>query len=429
MLLSVYRTLTRHAGGPLKGLLKRRLAKGKEDATRWPEKTGVPGRPRPPGPLVWLHAASVGEAQSALVLIEKICTNYPHLHILVTSGTLTSAEMLEKRLPENAFHQFAPMDHPEWVKKFLDYWQPGLALWLESELWPNILAALKERNIPAILLNARLSPKSFKNWKRFSKSAEEVLSAFSLILCQTHEDAVSYRLLNAPNVSISGNLKYNAAPLPYDEANFQKLQKTLQGRPVWLYASTHACEEDLAARLHKRLKKEIPDLLTIIAPRHPERGTELEQSLQKHHLRICRRTSNHHLPEQNTDLYLADTLGELGLFYRLSPIAVIGRSFSDDGGGGHNPIEAAQLDCAVLHGPHVQNLQKIYDDMAEMEASIALNNEEHFYNSLKLLLTDALYLQNVQEKSRRFCEKQANTLEDVWKLLTPYIQELRQEAA
>ena len=305
MLLPVYRTLTGHAAGALKLLLKRRLSKGKEHATRWQEKTGIPGKERPEGSLVWLHAASVGEAQSALILIERMRAEFPHIHILVTSGTVTSAEMLEKRLPEGAFHQFVPIDQPDWVNKFLDYWQPKLALWLESELWPNILTEIKKRGIPAILLNGRLSPKSLKNWKRFKSSAEEVLSAFSLILCQTHEDAVSFRLLNAKNATVSGNLKYNADPLPYDEKKLEELQTIIKDRPLWLYASTHASEEELATQLHAKLKKDVPNLLTVIVPRHPERGQELEEQLNKHRLNIVRRTSEYKLPEERTDIYLA----------------------------------------------------------------------------------------------------------------------------
>ncbi|MCB9964412.1 MAG: 3-deoxy-D-manno-octulosonic acid transferase [Rhodospirillales bacterium] len=430
MFLTLYRGLTSCAAVPLTALLKRRLRKGKEDPLRWREKTGTASAPRPQGPLIWLHAASVGEAQSALILIEKILWHDPDLHVLITSGTVTSARLLSERLPSRALHQFAPLDHPAWVRTFLEHWQPDLALWLESELWPNMLGALSSRKIPVLLLNARLSEASFHSWQRLGGMPRQILQAFSLILCQTETDAVFYRQLGAERVEVSGNIKYSAAPLPYDPQKLAALQKSVGARPLWVYASTHAPEEELAARLHQRLKAEIPDLLTVIVPRHPERGDTLAAQLQNHpDLSLCRRTGQHHLPPEGTDLYLCDTMGELGLFYRLAPLAAIGRSFSADGGGGHNPIEAAQLGCAVLHGPHVQNLQEIYDDMAAAGACLPLRDEEEFYQTLRTLLTSPQYLAAAQRRAEAFVAGQQDILNGIWTALLPYLSVLHHKQA
>ena len=429
MLLPIYHTLTKSAALPLTYLLKERLKKGKEDPNRWEEKKGIIQKKRPVGPLIWLHAASVGEAQSALILIEKITTSYNKMNILVTSGTLSSAQMLEKRLPQNAFHQFAPLDHPKWIDTFLTHWKPDLAIWLESEIWPNTLMAVKKKRIPAILVNARLSPSSLKNWKRFPNSAEKILSAFSLILCQTEADKKAYASLGAKNISVSGNIKYSAAPLPYKEQDYEQLKNILKDRPVWVYASTHEPEEMIAATLHQKLKADIPDLLTVIIPRHPDRGEKIYQSLQKTDLNIIRRSNDFSNPKADTDIYLADTLGELGLFYRLASIAVIGRSFSNDGGGGHNPIEAAQLGCAVLHGPLIQNLQKIYDDMKAMDACIPLENEEHFYQTLKRLLTHKADLAHIQAQAAAFSQSGKDVFDDVWNALDTYLKPVSAETA
>ncbi len=421
MLLRLYHHITNIADIPLTLLLKQRLAQGKEDPARWQEKKGIPSRQRPDSALIWLHAASVGEAQSALILIEKITAVRPDVHMLVTSGTLTSSQLLSSRLPEQAFHQFLPLDHPQWVRAFLDYWHPDLVLWMESELWPNFLNSLKERNIPALLLNARLSKKSLQNWKKAPAAAHSILSAFSLILCQTAKDEAAYRDLGAKDVQTTGNIKYSAAPLPFIPSKLDALKTAIASRPLWVYASTHEGEEEIALRLHQKLKKVHPDLLTIIIPRHPNRGSKIEQDLRAQDVRIQRRTDAHNLPTSDTDIYIADTLGELGLFYRLTPIAVIGRSLSIDGGGGHNPIEAAQLDCVVLHGPHVQNLADIYHDMHMANACLQIKDENHFYEQLNELLNTPQKRHTYQQNAKQFCDQQTHQLQLLWERLEPYI--------
>ena len=428
-MLLLYKIMT-YLGTPLLWLLLRyRLMRGKEDPKRLKERMGTPSQSSPKGHLVWLHAASVGEAQSALILIEKISLQAPGTRFLVTSGTLTSATLMAKRLPDRAIHQYYPLDNPLWVNRFLDHWQPDLALWMESELWPNMLQAIKTRNIPAVLINARLSDKSFRRWKVFKSIASKLVSTFNLIMAQTGQDATHYQSLGATNIVVTDNIKYSAAPLPINDNDLQTLQSAIQKRPLWLYASTHDGEESLACRLHTQLKEKHPDILTVIVPRHPERRDDIEQQAKIMGLNITMRGEEKKLPANNTDIYISDTLGELGLFYRLSPIAVIGRSFSNDGGGGHNPIEAAQLNCAVLTGPNVQYQKKLFDDMLAFDAVIQIQTEEYFFEILDKLITDNEFCQTYITNAENYAKEKSNNIETVMKYLTPFIPSRKKEAA
>ncbi|PJB71040.1 MAG: 3-deoxy-D-manno-octulosonic acid transferase [Alphaproteobacteria bacterium CG_4_9_14_3_um_filter_47_13] len=420
-MLGLYSSLMGASTFFLRALLNRRCRQGKEDPLRLEERMGVAGRERPEGALVWFHGASVGESQSMLILIDALLEQYPTLNILVTTGTVTSAGLMEKRLPQQAFHQYYPLDHPQWVEKFLAHWQPDLALWMESEIWPNMLRAMQKQKIPAAIVNARLSPQSFKRWKLAAGEIGKLLEAFSVCLTQTEEDAVFFRRLGAQNVIVSDNLKYSSAPLSYDEDDLKKLKTALGDRPLWLYASTHDAEEEIACRLHKHLQKKIPDLLTVIVPRHPERRDDIFKACEKYGLRIKLRGLSKKLPEAKDNIYIADTMGELGLFYRLSPIACIGRTFSHDGGGGHNPIEAAQLNCAVLHGPRIQNLAQVFEEFDRAGAALPVKTEKEFETRLERLLTDHDGMEAIQNKAHNFAQDKAKVLATVLKILSPLL--------
>lgn len=409
----------------LKKMLKKRCKTGKEDPQRLNERMGIASKKRPDGPLLWMHAASVGEAQSMLILIDALKAAYKDIHILVTTGTVTSAELMGKRLSGRAFHQYYPLDHPKWVGSFLDHWQPDFVIWMESELWPNMLAQIGKRDIRAAIINARLSDKSYARWKKSKRMAAGILDVFDLIMPQTESYAAYFRdLCNATEkVVTSGNLKYSAAPLPYDDEQLQKLKKAVGERPFWLYASTHDGEEDLACRLHQKIQRDHPDLLTIIVPRHPERRDAIKAQFEKFDLQHVLRGDKKTLPDDNTQIYVADTLGEMGLFYELSPIACIGRSFSNDGGGGHNPIEAAQMHCAVLHGPRVQNLQQIFDEMDKEGAAIKLKDENDFATRLNKILHDEEGLIALQNKAYRFVSEKSDIIDRVMQALKPLTDE------
>jgi len=423
-LLKLYRQLTHAAGPALDLLLGLRVKKGKEDPARLMERRGKPARPRPAGNLVWVHAASVGESQSALILIHAIERLAPSVNILVTTGTVTSATLMERRLPPHAFHQYVPLDQPQWVNDFLNHWKPDLALWMESELWPNMLLSLKARAIPAVLVNARLSEKSFSNWKFVKNAAKEILDTFSMILAQTDKDTAHFHALSATHAFTSDNIKYSAAPLPFDPLALSTLELATESRKIWVYASTHDGEEDLACRVHKRLKENIPDILSIIVPRHPERRDDIAKTCFQNGLSYRLRSHHAALPAPDDDIYIADTLGELGLFYRLSPIAMIGRSFSNDGGGGHNPVEAAQLGCAVLTGPNNQYQRQLYDDMRAAGAVIDTIDEEELYNALYSLLSNDTALASAREKTAAFAAQKTHVIDHVLQKLSPVLQTL-----
>ncbi|MFZ2005743.1 MAG: glycosyltransferase N-terminal domain-containing protein, partial [Stellaceae bacterium] len=345
MILPVlYRGLTAAATPLVIAYLNARRRRGKEDGERFAERLGRPGRERPDAPLVWMHAASIGEATSVLALIERMLEERAGLEILLTTGTVTAARLLEPRLPRGARHQFVPADLPGAVARFLDYWHPDLAVWVESELWPNLVLMTHERRIPMLLLNARLSARSHANWSRWSGLARPMLGSFALCLAQDEAQGARFRALGAPDVASVGDLKSAAKTLPADADKLAALRREIGDRPRWLAASTHAGEEEIAMAVHRRLAGAHPGLLTIIAPRHPVRGDELVALAATRNLAVARRSLSEPIAP-DTDIYLTDTFGELGVFYSLAGIAFVGGSLIDK--GGHNPFEAARLDCAV----------------------------------------------------------------------------------
>lgn len=335
--------------------LQLRVRRGKEVAARLGERRGE-GAARPPGPLLWLHAASVGETLSILPLLPRLLDARPALHILVTTGTVTAATLLAQRVPAEIAarvnHRFVPLDVPAWVARFLDGWRPTAAVFVESEFWPNLLAAAAARGIPLALVNARISPRSSRRWARLPALARETLARFRLILAQSEADAARFAALGATQAIATGNLKFAALPLPVDEDALARLRAMTQGRPILLAASTHPGEEAMVAAAHAILREHHPTLLTILVPRHPERGAAIAESLG-----LATRRGTGALPGQDVGLYLADTLGELGLFYRLADVAVVGGSLVPH--GGQNPLEPARLGCPVIAGPHMDNFAAI----------------------------------------------------------------------
>lgn len=384
--LRAYRALTT-AMGPLVTLyLIRRLARGKEDRARFAERRGVASVARPENPLVWIHAASIGEAVSMLALIDALVEGRPALSVLVTTGTVTSARLLAARLPAGrAWHQYVPVDRPAYVRRFLDHWRPDLALWVESELWPNLITEAHARGTPLLLINGRMSRRSFENWQRWPGLIGPVIGAFDLCLAQDAVQAERLRQLGAQRALCVGNLKSAAGPLPVNESELARLAAQAAGRPLWLAASTHDGEEDVAAEAHSVLKQHWPDLLTLIVPRHPARASAVAASLQAKGLSLARRSLAEPITRE-TEIYLGDTLGELGLFYRLAGIAFIGGSLVPM--GGHNPLEAALLDCAVLHGPDMSNCAAIARDLAAAGAALTVCDATELAEALGRLLAD-----------------------------------------
>jgi len=421
MLIFLYRAVWWLCTPILQALLLYRANRGKEDRGRLSERYGYPMMARPDGALLWLHAASVGEAQSALIFIHRILQENPNAHMLVTTGTVTSAQLMADKLPDCAFHRYAPMDHPLCIARFLKSWRPDAIFWMESELWPHMLYKVKKYAIPAFLLNARLSARSFTRWSLVKGFSTRLLSVFDIIFAQTKEAQARYQALGAHKVIYSDNIKYSAAPLAYHGQDLEALSKAIGQRPVWVYASTHAGEEALAAQAHEALRQKYPNLLTIIVPRHPQRRDNIGRILEAKD--VCFRGDNKALPHDQTQIYIADTLGELGLFYRLADIAMIGRSFSDDGGGGHNPIEAAQLGCAVLSGKNMQYQQALFDEMVAHGCAKIIETKEKLADVLDDLLSNNNKCDDMVKAGQEFAKGKENIIDAVMCDITPILQE------
>ncbi len=383
MILSLYHFLTLCATPFIANHLERRKRKGKEDPGRLEERIGISSLSRPNGPLVWIHAASVGESIAVLPLMNALLDHYRHLNVLVTTGTVASAQLIESKLPDRALHQYVPVDTPSAVKHFLAHWQPNLALWVESEFWPNLLHKTAEY-CPILLVNGRISNTSYARWRRFPNVIRAILSPFERCLMQSTLDAQRLQELGARHVKYIGNLKYDAPALPADSNKLSQLEHTVLHRKVWLASSTHHNEEENIADVHSTLKTKHHDLLTIIAPRHPARAKEIVEMLEERGLNVsCRSKQEEILP--TTDIYLADTMGELGIFYRLCDIVFIGGSLIPH--GGQNPLEASRLGCAILTGPHMDNFRDISSQLEQAGASKRIENSDGLAEAIETLLT------------------------------------------
>lgn len=383
--LAVYRIATPLLVSYANRVLAKRLESGKEDPVRVEERRGIASLERPHGRLVWFHAASVGEALSLLDLIDELGEEDPDLEFLITTGTRSSAEILKERMPEQTRHQFIPLDTIPFVKRFLNHWSPDLAVWTESELWPALITQTANRGVPMVLLNARMSDRSFNRWKWLSGMAGSLLNKFTKIFAQDSRSAQKLRRLGASekNLLVSGSLKENNTALPHDESDRVQIASALEARPLWLAASTHPGEEEMVAQAHRSARRTAHRLLLIIAPRHPERGPDIAKRLRDAGWRVRVRSEGED-PDAVCDIYIADTLGEMGLWYRLAPFCFLGGSLSKI--GGHNPFEPAALGSAILHGPYVDNAKEIYDRLDAAGGAKMVNNPEELASEVIRLI-------------------------------------------
>ena len=418
--LRLYRTGLRVGEPAVAGLLAWRARRGKEDPRRLGERRGLPGRARPVGPLVWMHGASVGEVLSLVALVEGMIAR--RYSVLVTTGTRTAADLIGARLPPGAVHQYMPLDAPRWIERFLDHWQPDIAVVAESEIWPNTIVALDERDIPLILVNGRMSERSFRGWERAKRTAAALLSRIAVCLAQTEEDGARFAQLGAPRVSIAGNLKFDAPVPPVDPQQLNYLRPMLTGRPVWLAASTHPGEEAAIAHAHAELKGRFPNLLTVLAPRHPGRGAEAAACATAAGLRSARRSAGGR-PHPGVDLYVADTIGELGLFYRLSPLVFVGGSLVPR--GGQNPIEPVRLDTAVLHGPHTGNFAQVYDALDRAGGAALVANGAELADSVGRLLDDPARLATMAEAGHAALQPFEGAVARTLAVLDPFVAQMK----
>lgn len=348
-----YRAATAALAPAAPMILRRRKKQGKEHRDRAGERLGYADAPRPDGKLVWVHGASNGESLAALPLVEALTAR--GVNVLMTSGTVTSAELMQARLPAGAVHQFVPIDTPSATQRFLSYWKPDAGLFVDSDLWPNLILGAKAAGTKLALVNARMSQRSFEGWLWAKKTVGTVLSAFDVCLAQDEEIAARFRSLGAPDVRVVGSLKEDAPPLPCDSARLAELQAAIGARPVLLAAQTHPGEDETILPAHDALRHSYPNLLTVIVPRHPARGSDIAMLCDMR--KSARRAASEPLAS-DTAVYIADTMGELGLFYRLAPLAFVGGTLVPV--GGHNPLEPARLGCAVMAGPHTFNSVSAY---------------------------------------------------------------------
>jgi len=416
--LNAYRLVTKIAAPIAPLLLAWRTRHGKEEPDRHPERYGIASAPRPPGFLIWFHAASVGEANSALPVIEAIAKERPEVCILLTTGTVTSGRLARQRLPKGAMHQYVPLDRQGYMARFLDYWRPDLAVLVESEIWPNLVLETKARNVPLLLINGRMSTSSFKAWRRRPGLSRPIFSAFDLVLAQNDSLAERFAQLGASDARDTGNLKADAPPPPVDQASKRRLASAVSGRPLWLAASTHPGEDEVIATAHSMIKQALPNLLTIIVPRHPERGALITEQIKGEGLSAARRSQGA-LPQSGTDVYVADTIGELGLFYALVPVAFIGGSLVPH--GGQNPVEAIKLGTAVLTGPNWKNFTDSYTRLLKAGGTKEVTDAETLSVAVLGLLQDEAARNAMTARAEATVAAMSGALPRTLAALDPYL--------
>lgn len=418
--LRAYRALTSLARPMAPLILKFRERRGKEDPARRGERLGQASLPRPPGTIAWVHAASVGETSAILPLIGQLIQRRPELTVLLTTGTVTSAQFAATRLGARTLHQYVPLDSPRLVQAFLDHWRPALGIFTEQEVWPNLVLEAGRRNIPLALVNARMSDASFGRWQRRAGLAEALFSRFAVVLAQNDTLAHRFQRLGAPRAIAAGNLKIDAPAPKVEAAAFEALAKAMADRARIVAASTHDGEELAVGAAHAELRTRHPGLVTIIAPRHPERGAAVAQALAARGLDVCRRSEGH-LPGPGTDVYIADTIGELGLLYASTRIAFIGGSLIPH--GGQNPIEAVRHGAVVVAGRSTYNFADAYAALGTADAAVSVADAAELTTVLGRMLAEPQQLAVMQANATRALLALSGALERTTSVLLPYLPE------
>lgn len=398
LLYRLYRLLTKLGAPIAKRTARKRFDVRHGPAERFPERLGHASLQRPAGKMIWMHTVSVGEFLSILDLVRELAEK--GIHVLVTTTTSSAAELAAQRLPQSVMHQFSPIDTPQSTRRFLSHWQPDLVVFVESEIWPNQIVMAHALGIPLALINARLSFKSLKKWEKGPGTARALLTRFDAIMAQTEgtRDALQNLAAPADRLTVTGDMKAAAAALPCDESQAQVLRATIADRPLWVASSSHADEDPAISAAHKFVTKTYSNALLILAPRHPERGDEVEALLKQDGWTTARRSKGEKITA-DTQIYLADTLGEMGLWYDLAPIVFIAGSFNSV--GGHNPYEPAHFECAVLHGPQYANFELAYNAMHAAEACVEVQDADDLGNTVTSLLASE-HLKTLQHNAKTF---------------------------
>ena len=416
--IKAYRVLTRLARPAAPLILRFRERRGKEDPRRLGERLGRPSIARPAGPVVWVHAASVGETSAVLPLAGALEMQRPDVTVLLTTGTVTSARFAAPRLHARTIHQYIPLDEPSFVASFLDHWRPALGVFTEQEVWPNLVLSAVRRGIPLALVNARMSDRSFVRWQRRLGLAEALFSRFAVVLAQNGSLANRFETIGARRVLVAGNLKIDAPAPPIDKAAFAALGAALGERPRIVAASTHDTEELAVAEAHCRLRSKVGNLVSIIAPRHPERGGAVAAAVSALGLSV-RRRSEGALPDGETDVYIADTIGELGTLYATAPIAFVGGSLIPH--GGQNPIEAVRHGAVVVTGSSTHNFSDAYAALVGAGGAISVAGVQDLAPTLGLLLRDPARIEAMRANATMALQGLSGALARTVAALIPYL--------
>ncbi len=419
MVLSAYR-FAGSAAFPLVGpYVVWRSTKGKEDRNRRRERSGIAGRARPEGPLIWAHAASVGETIAIIPLIDSIL-DYG-VNVVLTTGTVTSAQVADDRLGDRVIHQFVPLDLKPAISRFLNHWQPDLAIMAESEIWPMTILELGMRRVPQVLVNGRLSDRSFSLWGRWPELSEALFENMAHVVAQSETDAERFQTLGARPVTVSGNLKVDTNPPPVNEHDLHALRRQIGLRPSWAAVSTHDGEETMAAEVHAILRPHHLGLLTIIVPRHPDRALALAVEFAAMGLKVVMRSSGERV-RSDTDILLGDTIGEMGLYLRLTDIAFVGKSMTLE--GGQNPLEPAMLNSAVLSGPNVQNFREAYEKLIDAGGAKIVEDRDGLAGEVNFLLSNGRARREMMAAGVAAVDDMRGALEKTLKALEPFIRPL-----
>lgn len=416
--LAVYRGMARAFHGFAPKLLRDRVARGKEDAARFAERLGQTTQPKLNKPVVWFHGVSVGESLSAVPILERLKAERPDLDLLITTATTTSAEILSRRLPAGIIHQYAPIDTPQAVDAFLDHWRPGLAVFIESDIWPNLLQSLTQRRVPHALLSARITEKTYRGWRIFRHSVQSLLKGYALIMAQDDASEARLRAMTVATAA-QANLKTIGAPLSVDAAELFVLRDATAGRRVIVAASTHYGEDNIVA--HAMTPQIRGGDLLVLAPRHPIRAGEIRLDLEALGFTVVQRSRGDEITP-DTQVYLADTLGELGLFFSLADLVIMGGSFLS-GIGGHNPLEAARLGKSVITGDDIGNWEGVFDTLLTAGGAWRVQGPDELAFLGSELLRAPEAIAEADARALEISRREAGTLDRVWQALLPLLPE------
>lgn len=423
-LLRLYRAIG-HTIYPFAGIaLKRRAKHGKEDHPRRKERYGYASKPRPPGPLVWLHAASVGESLAIMPLIARL--EAFGIPIVLTTGTVTSAKIVAERLAPSTIHQYVPLDMPKAVRRFLAHWKPDLAIFAESEIWPVTVQELARNRVPQVLVNARMSDRSDQRWRKRAALAEKVFAPLALVIAQSKLDADRFSYLGSPNVIEVGNLKIDMDSPPVDDDALAKLLQTIGNRPVWVAVSTHAGEEGAMVRAHQAILSHKSDALLILVPRHPNRADEVVQLLDEAGMSHVSRSSGQDIAK--APVMLGDTIGEMGLYLRLASVAFMGKSLGtgdEAAQGGQNPIEPVLTGTAILSGRYVQNFRDTYEALLKANGARLVADEQALAAHVLHLWDNEQERAALHKSAQQALDSMRGALDRSIEALDPFILPLR----